>query len=1039
MFVRASRFFVAIMLCATASGCSTLQQSLPDLIKTLPPSSSEAGPASTSGASAPLAVTPSNVIRSSGSTTSAWPTSCDRVSWPAPVNKPSALNLQNAVAVAEVLGFKGLGNVVKSGENLVNVLTDSEMLTSDSSKQNYLYKALGREQHLISPMAAYRFGNFSMARAKAEAIVAQQKAQFGPKSLQHAQALALLATVTTDAGVAAANDGAAEAWREAAAIFRELRQETPEGLSLYSYGVLLARGGRGMQLKPVADRLLSLQGALSDVRMLALALAARVDATEGRIGNAIAKLGTALQYWDTRLTSQQATQNELTQRIFGAHIEEGVFELVPQLEASLVLAQAAEVLSAIGQHESAVRLLEKAIEKTNSTAAHMRPERVDIFLRLAMERVEIGRRDDAAASLKTVRNMHWWNLVFYNRAVAEKNYALGQLATAANDSAEAEMRYRAALAWWQTNLGGSAEALRPVAALARLHTKGAQLHSAETFATTGVCFADRQRGTLGLGHGSRDAESIRDAYIAYLELITAKSKSNSFAEAGALAFRAMQGATAGVAQRDIELGLLRLAASEKRVSDLLARRAQLSAALERARRSRASEYILQSGLLSEIQSAAQREAPSDPQSKAIWLQQVNDSRQFTVTAAAVPQSIEQLARELDQVNVQLAALNGAAGLGGKDVGLDQVRQALGADEAFVQFLVADDRTYVIALDKQSAHLAAIDIDRKTLARATGRIRQSLASAETKPFDEGAAADLYRALLQPVSEIIANKKRLSIVKDGPLAEIPFSLLRTPSGLWLAEAHEITTVVSASNFVLARKQLRASRAPKPFFGIGHPIAPPRPQQSAATVEQALGIKLVTRGLSDLAELPEAGNELKAFATAFGSGHDSLLLREAATPSRVRDARLSEYRVISFATHALLPGQHMLSDEAAIVLSPPSGSSDPTAAVLKSSDIAGLKLDADVVILSACNTASGNDTLGGDRLGGLARAFFTSGARRVLVSHWAVNSAATQDLMTRFATHYKASANASAALRAAMLGMIKDAKYKHPYYWAAFDVVG
>ncbi|MEQ1712784.1 MAG: CHAT domain-containing protein, partial [Hyphomicrobium sp.] len=278
-----------------------------------------------------------------------------------------------------------------------------------------------------------------------------------------------------------------------------------------------------------------------------------------------------------------------------------------------------------------------------------------------------------------------------------------------------------------------------------------------------------------------------------------------------------------------------------------------------------------------------------------------------------------------------------------------------------------------------------------------------------------------------------------IKDGPLAELPFSLLKVPGGQWLVETHAITTAISASSLVVARRQVRASRAPKPFFGIGHPIAVARPHQQSATIEQTLGIKLSTRGLADLAELPEAGTELKAFATAFGSGLDALLMRDSATPKRVRETPLSDYRVISFATHALLPGQHMLSNEASIVLSPPAGSSDPAAALLTSSDIAGLKLDADVVILSACNTAAGNDALGGDRLGGLARAFFTAGARSVVVTHWAVHSAATQNLMTRFASHYKTSPNASAALRAAMLGTIKDANYSHPYFWAAFDIVG
>ena len=140
--------------------------------------------------------------------------------------------------------------------------------------------------------------------------------------------------------------------------------------------------------------------------------------------------------------------------------------------------------------------------------------------------------------------------------------------------------------------------------------------------------------------------------------------------------------------------------------------------------------------------------------------------------------------------------------------------------------------------------------------------------------------------------------------------------------------------------------------------------------------------------------------------------------------------------------MPGQTIDNDEGAIVLSSPFASTrDDEDGVLTISEIAALKLDADLVILSACNTAAGNDALGSEKLGGLSRAFFAAGARSMLVTHWSVNDVATRDLMTRFAAGYRQSAGKATAMQAAMLALLKaeGGRNAHPYNWASFDLIG
>ena len=187
-----------------------------------------------------------------------------------------------------------------------------------------------------------------------------------------------------------------------------------------------------------------------------------------------------------------------------------------------------------------------------------------------------------------------------------------------------------------------------------------------------------------------------------------------------------------------------------------------------------------------------------------------------------------------------------------------------------------------------------------------------------------------------------------------------------------------------------------------------------------------------------LPETADELLTIGKILGAPPNAIILREAASEKRVKEAALTEYRIIQFATHGLVAGDLSGLSEPALVLTPPAVPTEADDGLLTASEIAALKLNADWVVLSACNTAAGG-AQGAEALSGLARAFFYAGARAMLVSHWAVYSQAATELTTTTFAALSADAKAgrAEAFRRAMLGLI--AKGKSPSHWAPFVIVG
>jgi CHAT domain-containing protein/tetratricopeptide (TPR) repeat protein len=356
-----------------------------------------------------------------------------------------------------------------------------------------------------------------------------------------------------------------------------------------------------------------------------------------------------------------------------------------------------------------------------------------------------------------------------------------------------------------------------------------------------------------------------------------------------------------------------------------------------------------------------------------------------------------------------------------------------------------------------------------------------------PFDLDKAHALYRALLAPLEDIIANK-HLLIVPSGSLTSLPFQVLVTakPSdpgqgdsgyatAAWLIKRQAITVLPSVASLAALRKFAKTSAATQPFIGFGNPLLqgpnrndrrawerqsckmPSKPVRTARRGVRSEIPKFFRGGLADVEEvrsqqpLPETTDELCAVAAATGAGENAVYLGERFNEGTIKalsaNGELGRVRIVHFATHGLLAGQTEMMGaakaEPALLLTPPSQATEVNDGLLTASEIAQLRLDADWVVLSACNTAAGaSDKPGAEALSGLARAFFYAGARALLVSHWAVNSEATVRLITKAFAELKADAKLgrAEALRRSMVSLVeRGGGYDHPANWAPFVVVG
>ncbi len=384
-----------------------------------------------------------------------------------------------------------------------------------------------------------------------------------------------------------------------------------------------------------------------------------------------------------------------------------------------------------------------------------------------------------------------------------------------------------------------------------------------------------------------------------------------------------------------------------------------------------------------------------------------------------------------------------------------VLTALRPGEAFVAITLAGDTGWAFALRDGQIDAEPLRVGTAAVSDLVRRVRAGieLTTAGVPRFDTGAAQALYGDVLGPVAPRLAGAKALVVAPSGPLLSLPFAVLLTGPGdparlaeaPWLIREFTIAHVPSPANFVALRRIAATSRATHPWFGFGdfRPVTLLQAERTFPAGSCADSARL----FAGLPPLPYARKELAAAQALLGAAPSDQMLGAAFTVPAVEHARLKNYRVLHFAAHALLPAELRCQSEPAIVTSAPAGAMDASGALLTSSDVLGLDLDADAVILSACNSGGPGGADGGDSLSGLARAFFFAGARALLVTHWSISDASSAFLVADTLRRFAADSDGGLAgsLRAAQLGMLDGAgktlpaNLAHPFYWAPFALIG
>lgn len=387
----------------------------------------------------------------------------------------------------------------------------------------------------------------------------------------------------------------------------------------------------------------------------------------------------------------------------------------------------------------------------------------------------------------------------------------------------------------------------------------------------------------------------------------------------------------------------------------------------------------------------------------------------------------------------------------------RLRSVLRPGEGVVAFAFGDEFGLAVVVTPEQVQARRLDLAKDELAAEIAELRKGITVQDGRVgrYDLRRAHALYHRLFTPLGSALDGLRHMLVIPAGALASLPPAALvaSPPSSAdpgqadWLVRRTALAQWPSVGGLVAMRRHAGASSATLPLLGIGNPgfqgaVAGTRERTPLA--EHCRGDGPLPAGLlGQLAPLPDTAVELRSVAKVLNASGDDILLGGGATEAALRAKALDRYRVLYFATHGLLPAELRCQSEPGLALAPPTGAATDKAGdgLLEASEIAALRLDADLVVLSACNTASAGAGFGGEALSSLADVFFHAGARSVLASHWPVPSASTARLMTRvFERNAGAPAEGfDAALRQAQLDLLADGTTAHPVHWAGFSLIG
>ena len=425
----------------------------------------------------------------------------------------------------------------------------------------------------------------------------------------------------------------------------------------------------------------------------------------------------------------------------------------------------------------------------------------------------------------------------------------------------------------------------------------------------------------------------------------------------------------------------------------------------------------------------------------------------------------------------------------RPLSLAQVQQRLGPDEALLILLPSDRIVHAFAVDGQQSRWVASDMTFFETSRRVTRLLWDLGTpldipdpvhmrwvkqgGNGYPFARDIAYELFDRLVRPVDGVLRGKKRIFTSNGTALAGLPLGVLVTeqPTGSdgdpealratpWLADRHALINLPSVASLRLLERAGQGASSQNSLAAFGDPILEGEADIRGSSVRKRNSSAMRPEGVNDtdqafverlraMERLPATGPELEAIRGLLGAPESSVRLQAEATEPAVRNADLSTVSILAFATHGVMPSEITGLEEPGLVLTPPTQATPQNDGFLAASEIAALKLDADWVLLSACNTAVGDAGAAGT----LTDAFFFAGARSVLASHWPVDDEAAKALTTKAiaAKRDNTSLTRAEALQSAMRQVRLDTSHDeiyddgsastwaHPSIWAPFSIYG
>lgn len=397
----------------------------------------------------------------------------------------------------------------------------------------------------------------------------------------------------------------------------------------------------------------------------------------------------------------------------------------------------------------------------------------------------------------------------------------------------------------------------------------------------------------------------------------------------------------------------------------------------------------------------------------------------------------------------------------------EIAKQLQQDELFVSIIPLEDATYIWAIDSNAkVRFHASTLSEAELGKLVNRVRNTLDVAglgtRAPRFDVASGHVIYKEIFQPFDEQINGRAHLIVATSGQLAQLPFAVLpRKPDAAavaWLVHDVAVSHVPTANGWLALKRLSKQAVAPQPMLAWGDPVFDPQGTVASAASASTVRSVAVTRSVdtqrsimdaanyvaySKIPPLPETRDEVIQLANILQADpkHDLILGPEATRASVLKHSatgNLAKKQVVVFATHGLLAGDLPNLNQPALAMA---ATKDPKESpLLTLEDVLGLRLNADWVVLSACNTA-GADGKAEEAMSGLARGFFYAGSRSLLVTHWSVESESAMALTTRTFAAYKKnpSMRRAEALRQAMLETMKTPQFSHPAYWAPYALVG